>query len=287
MLSPAALEDLLRLLVTSQARRISSASIDGELVWIKRYDALRAPLAKRVHALLSPLAFHPFLRSSPMPSPAEAVEREVRKTRAFRTKGFETPTIVYATGAVLVLRHVDAVLKKRLRELAPVDPAAHDALLVESAHALALAHAAGLCHGRPHVRDMFVGARGIGFLDFEEEPETTMPLAVAQARDIWLLLHQISEKALDSKTAMRAFTAYRAAAPVGAIAELRRAGAKLAPFVNIIALAARVLPIGTDGRRLVATERVLRASLGNQASAGAADAQLHVQRQHKHRKIRT
>lgn len=273
-LSPAALENLLRLLVTSPASRVSFASVDGERVWIKRYDAERAPLAKRIHALLSPLAFHPFLRSSAILPPVEAVEREARKIDAFRREGFETPAIVYRSGPVVVTRHVDAVLENRLSELAASDPAAHDALLVECARTLARVHAAGLCHGRPHVRDLFAGRKGIGFFDFEEEPEASMPLAVAQARDFWLLLQQISGNAKSPETAGRALSEYRAAAPASSVAELARAGRKLAPFVDIILLASRILPLGSDGRRLVAAERVLRAAFGRSAKdAEAPEAQ--------------
>jgi tRNA A-37 threonylcarbamoyl transferase component Bud32 len=271
MLSPAALEDLLHLLVTSSAQRVSSARLDGQRVFIKRYDVALVPPAKRLHALLSPLAFHPFLRSSAILSPAGTVEREARKMDAFRRGGFETPTIIYRSGPVMIMRHVDSVLKSRLRELASSDPAAHDDLLVECARTLAHAHVAGLCHGRPHVRDMFMGKSGIGFLDFEEEPEMTMPLDVAQARDIWLLLHHICGNALSAETAERAFIAYRAAAPASAVVELLRARRKLAPFIKTIALAERILPLGTDGRRLAATERVLRASLGDPTSNSEAE----------------
>lgn len=57
------LRSLLVLLVQSQGKRISSAVIGGHRVWIKRYDAERRPLAKRLHSLISPLLLYPFLRS--------------------------------------------------------------------------------------------------------------------------------------------------------------------------------------------------------------------------------
>ncbi|MGG2477507.1 serine/threonine protein phosphatase, partial [Rhizobium sp. BR5] len=35
----------------------------------------------------------------------------------------------------------------------------------------------------------------IGFMDFEERPQDVMPLATAQARDIWLLFLQVATRA--------------------------------------------------------------------------------------------
>src|SRR5690606_39575859 len=67
------------------------------------------------------------------------------------------------------------------------------AMLVEMAGALGRVHARGLCHGRPHPRDLFRTADGRwGYLDFEEEPEASMPLAAAQAREVWLMFMEIA-----------------------------------------------------------------------------------------------
>ena len=47
VLSADGLATLLRLIVAQASLRVSRASVDGRVVWIKRYDVERKPLAKR------------------------------------------------------------------------------------------------------------------------------------------------------------------------------------------------------------------------------------------------
>ncbi len=147
---------------------------------------------------------------------------EKRKAQAFLAAGFEVPRIVYGEGPVLVLSDVAPIIQDRLKCLRKENAQEHDELLIHCAHALGKAHAKGLCHGRPHPRDFFQKNGVAGFLDFEEEPEAVMPLAVAQARDVWLLFFQITAQARFSKTPHRALAAYRAAAPADVVPELHR-----------------------------------------------------------------
>ncbi len=182
------LRSLQAIIAESRGRRISSALFDGSRVWIKRYDAQSRPFAKRLHSFISPFLPYPFLRSPKETNPAGMAEREKRKAQAFLAAGFEVPRIVYGEGPVLVLSDVAPIIQDRLKCLRKENAQEHDELLIHCAHALGKAHAKGLCHGRPHPRDFFQKNGVAGFLDFEEEPEAVMPLAVAQARDVWLLL---------------------------------------------------------------------------------------------------
>jgi hypothetical protein len=240
---------LLRLAAAAAAPRVSRAIVDGRPVWIKRYDAEHRPLAKRLHALISPL-LPPFLRSSAETNAAEAVERETRKMAKFRAGGFAVADIVFANRSVLALSDVGETAETALAGRLAADPAPHDELLVALARTLGEAHRAGLCHGRPHPRDMFLGDGRIGFLDFEEEPEAVMPLAMAQARDVWLLFLQISPQAILPETEARALAAYRAAAPLEVIPALRT----LTKFFARVFSPLPLLPagwLGKDGRYAV------------------------------------
>lgn len=248
-LSEAGLAELLRALVESRGERITSATVDGQRVWIKRFDAINRGFAKWLHAAGSALAFHPFLRSSPWLTPQAQVQRELRKSSAFRAAGFATPTIHHAREAVLVSAHCEPLASHRLDVLVD-DPAAHDALLTQCAEALGRVHAAGLCHGRPHPRDMFLQGGAIGFLDFEEEPEAAMPLAVAQARDAWLLIQQIAGKAMTPEGDRIAFEAWRRNAPPAAVAELRKAASLFSPVTSVLAFIGKTGWLGGDGRRI-------------------------------------
>lgn len=254
-------EQLLKLLA-ADPRRLSRAALDGRTVWIKRFDIEARPLAKRLHAFLSPVLPAAFLRASPSADAAGLAAREARKAARFNAAGFPTPTIIWRDGAVLVLSQVAEIVEPMLRRLARDGEAQrHDALLVEMAGALGRVHAAGLCHGRPHPRDMFRTADGTwGFLDFEEEPEASMPLAAAQARDVWLLFMQIAGSARDEATAAAAFDAWRAEAPAAVLPQLRRLVSAFSPLAPVLKLM-RPLGLGKDGRRLLGSVVFLRAAL--------------------------
>lgn len=256
-LSEAGTAALLRALVESRGKRIASSVVDGHRVWIKRYDAASRGLAKWLHAAASALAFHPFLRSSPWLSPAAQAQRELRKSRAFRDAGFPTPAVHYAREALLVSAHCEPLASHRLKQLAG-DPAAHDALLIRCAEALGRAHAAGLCHGRPHPRDMFLEQDGIGFLDFEEEPEAAMPLPVAQARDAWLLMQQVAGVNRTPCADKVAFEAWRRHAPATAVAELRSAMRLFSPVTTLLRFGGKLVPLGGDARRMLNAGLLLR-----------------------------
>ncbi|UUP17628.1 hypothetical protein NTH_02098 [Nitratireductor thuwali] len=265
-LSPQALEDLLRLLVLGQQQRISSADLDGRRVWIKRYDAEPTPLSGRIHAVLSPLIPVYALRASPKASAAQMVEREVRKMKVFREAGFETPQVLHSAAAIMVLSDQARIVQHELDRLRLVDTLRHDRLLIEAAAVLGRAHSRGLCHGRPHPRDMFIAEGGWGFVDFEEEPEASMPLCAAQARDVWLLFLQISTQALQPETEDRALAAYRAEAPSGSLIGLKSIINVLSPLLPVLSLVEKVSLLGSDGRRLLSATRFLKGTL---AATGA------------------
>ncbi|PWJ80220.1 lipopolysaccharide kinase (Kdo/WaaP) family protein [Pseudaminobacter salicylatoxidans] len=265
ILSPAGKTELLGLLAARRHERVSSATVDGRIVWIKRYDVEGETLAKRLHHLLSPL-LPAYLRASPRVDGAGFIEREIRKMDAFRAADFPVADVIYRDETVLVLSNVE-IVQKLLRRLRETDPQAHDELLVGAAAALGRLHRAGLCHGRPHPRDMFVRDERWGFIDFEEEPERIAPLASAQARDVWLLFLQVSSQALLPDTEQRALTAYRAAAPAGIFAPLRDIVRVFSPLILPLRLLDRVA-LGKDGRRVLKATSFLNSALAAMASAG-------------------
>ena len=268
-LSPEGTERLLKLLA-GRPRRLSFAEIDGRTVWIKRFDAETAPVATRLHAAVSPLLPFRFLRASPHVDAEGSAERETRKAARFAAAGFPVPAILWRGGAVVVFSEVVEIAEPMLDRLRGHDPVRHDELLVELAAALGRAHAAGLCHGRPHPRDMFRRADGAwGFLDFEEEPEAAMPLACAQARDVWLLFLHLVGWAQADHTVAAAFAAWRAEAPAGVVPELGRIMSLfsvLLPGLKFL----RPLGLGKDGRRLLEGTSFLRGALRAQPDASPA-----------------
>jgi len=240
-----------------EARRVERVELSFGAVWIKRYGTERPPVWTKAQNLLARLFGQPFLRPSPYLDSKGMIAREIRRIETFAAAGVPVPKVLYSSGGALVLSDVAPTVTARLDALRDTDPAAHDDLLVACATDLGALHARGLCHGRPHPRDFFLAGGRIGFMDFEEEPEAAMPLAAAQARDLWLLFLQLADRArLGEATTARAYAAWRAAAPAETEAELRRMVRFLAKFLSPTRLIGRV-HMGSDLRRFLAATRYL------------------------------
>jgi tRNA A-37 threonylcarbamoyl transferase component Bud32 len=244
------IESLLAVLVGG-SKRVQRVALSKRTVWIKRYGTEKPSWWLHLQAGLSRLVPIAYLRPSPYLAPKDMAGREVRLIGLFAENGFATPKVLYSSRGAIVLTDVGATVQQRLRALRESDPAAHDDMLVGCAAELGQLHATGLCHGRPYPRDMFFSGDRMGFMDFEEEPQTVMPLATAQARDIWLLFLQITTSvSLGSVTRDRAFQAWSRAAPAAAVAELRRMTDFLGGFLSLARLIGRV-HMGSDLQRFI------------------------------------
>jgi tRNA A-37 threonylcarbamoyl transferase component Bud32 len=265
------IETLLAVL-TAGSRRVERVALSSGAVWIKRYGTEKPPIWTHAQRALAALIGHPFLRPSPFLDRKGMVERETRRIADLAAHGFAVPKVLYASGASLVLSDAGMTVTALLGGLKTEDPVAHDDLLVRCADELGRLHAAGLCHGRPHMRDLFLFEGRIGFMDFEEEPEAVMPLATAQARDLWLLFQQLVLRArLGEVTADRAYRAWSATAPVAAQQELRVMNAFLAKFLSLTRLIGRV-HMGSDLRRFIAATHYLSQVFSNAGLNGASKA---------------
>jgi tRNA A-37 threonylcarbamoyl transferase component Bud32 len=233
------------------SKRVERVRLSRRTVWIKRYGTENPSRWLSVQSLFARLVPIDFLRPSAYLPPKDMAAREVRRIGLFSGKGFPTPAVLYASKGAIVLSDVGVTVQSRLRELKDSNPVAHDDLLVACAAELGRLHAGGLCHGRPYPRDMFFAGEALGFMDFEEEPQSAMPVATAQARDIWLLFLQIATGAkLGMKTRDRAYEAWSRQAPPQAVAELRRMTRFLGGFLSIARLIGRV-HMGSDLRRFI------------------------------------
>ena len=254
-------------------QRITRGKIGSRTVWIKRYDAVRRPFGKLLHETISPLLPHAVQKASPRVDPHGLADREFRKISAFDAAGFHVPEVLFRRDAILVLSDEGQTLEGLLDDLRTSDVARHDRLLIESAVLLAKAHAAGLCHGRPHKRDILLNQGVWGFIDFEEEPEAVMPLAAAQARDVWLLFFQITHAALNPETAKLAFAAYRQGAPGQVLDSLNKLVGPFRRAMPLVRLFLKLRP-GGDIERLRKVTDLLSGELARAAAdtTGSQDA---------------
>lgn len=237
--------------VIGGARRVERVLLSNRSVWIKRYGTEKPSWWMHLQAVLSRLIPVAYLKPSPYLAPRQMAERELRRIRLFAVHGIATPKVLYASKGAIILSDVGQTVQARLKTLRNGDPAIHDALLVACASELGRLHAEGLCHGRPYPRDMFFADDRLGFMDFEEEPQTVMSIAVAQARDIWLLFLQIVSNAKSgAATYDAAYHAWSQRAPAAAIAELRQMTSFLGRFLSTARLIGRVR-MGSDLRRFI------------------------------------
>ena len=250
--------------------RIEKIELSYCCVWMKLQGTEKSILWRHLQSPLSKLLPYAFLRPSPMLDAEGMNAREISKIEAFVAKGILVPEIVYRTDRAVVVRDVGPSIADRLYLLREKDSVLHEALIVQSFDALGEMHAAGLCHGRPHLRDFFLKDGKIGFLDFEEEPELVMPLATAQARDLWLLLLTTSMIILEpQKTVANAYEQWRLRAPEATQVELRQMIAVLACFLPIVRLIGRVR-MGSDLQRFILATEFLKTALETDAAPKGA-----------------
>lgn len=230
-------------------RRIQKVALSRRTVWIKRYGTEKALVWRRLYAPLSPL-MPPAFRVSPILDAPSMINREIARMERFRGNGIDVPHVLYRSGSALVLSDTGPSVHWHLAVLYD-DPDRHDDFLVYCAACLGRLHAAGLCHGRPYPRDMTITEGRIGFLDFEEDAEAVMPLATAQARDIWLFFFQLVRRARQGEeTLSRALAAWRGEAPPQAWDALGQIIAVAARFLPLARLIGRVR-MGSDLRRFI------------------------------------
>ncbi|MES5045032.1 lipopolysaccharide kinase InaA family protein [Rhizobium nepotum] len=250
---------LMRVLLKNE-RRVQKLELSTTTVWIKRQGTETRSWWMKLLTVLAKLLPYTFMRPSTRLDGVGLMRRELETLQAFRGRGFPVPPIIYTSRTAVVLGDVGPTVMERMDAMKATTPVEHDALLVKSAEALGELHAAGLCHGRPHVRDFFLENGRIGFMDFEEHPQEVMPLATAQARDIWLLFFQVATRACNPpETCDAALAGWRENAPPRAQDELCRLIGILGRFLPLARLIGRVR-MGSDLRRFImATDYLMNA----------------------------
>ena len=220
--------------------RIGLVKAGRKSYWIKNYHAENVSWGRWGHAAVSVLIPSPVFKASPILGPAEAKQYELDKLRAFQAAGFDTPTIVHEGRLHFVMSDEGPTLNRTLIEIENSDPARHDKLLCGWIEEIGRVHASGLCHGRPHVKDIIYKRGKWVHLDFEEAPETVMPLETAQARDLILVFHQMVRRMKNSENLHTALEMYRTEVPEKNIAAARESLDSLVPLAKFAELICRI-----------------------------------------------
>ena len=263
--------EIVRALVESDGR-VQRLDLPRRRLWIKRQGGKVMPVFVTLQGLAAALFRLPFLRPSPQLAPEAMQAREIERLRAFGKAGFPVPRLVYASATAMVMADAGPTIAEHMRRVR-ADAAAHDAFLVKGAEALGRVHASGLSHGRPHVRDFFLADDAVGFMDFEEDPASVMPLETAQARDVLLYFLVVTSFAASPHvTCPAALDAWLRHAPIAARRELRALAAVAGRILPLARLIGRV-HMGSDLRRFImATEFLMQAPLDRADSPNTAKA---------------
>ena len=263
MTNSALIEKILADKQTNKQVRLQSKRVDGERYWIKRYDCEDRAGYKLLHRIFSKLPVPQWTKPSPSVDATAAVNREVRKTRKFADMGFKTADIIFYDENRVIFGHAGHALDDALRNLRKAaDFDYHDALICNAAETLGQVHKNGLCHGRPHLRDMFIRDGEIGFLDFEEEPEQTMPLNFAQARDCWLFFIFAAGLVKLPSTGKKAFRKYHKNTPDNVMEALEKIHRFWHRFIQPFELL-KAQGISSDLRRIIMADRILQDAFQN------------------------
>jgi len=187
-------------------RRVAPLETPRGKVWIKRHEAHPGRFRHAALAGISKLIPVPILRPGADSKSADTLIQQAEQNKILQQRGLPVADIIYADADCLILADagisLDPVAKALSKDpgriaVDDIDRDALHAILLQMTEALADLHASDLAHGRPKIRDFawqregFVGdgkpASGrVTLLDLEERPWTVMPMAAAQARDVFL-----------------------------------------------------------------------------------------------------
>jgi tRNA A-37 threonylcarbamoyl transferase component Bud32 len=165
--------------------RILKLEHDGRLIWIKQYNESKVRTWHRIQRAVTSLIPIGIFKTTV--SDFNSLTGEAIRLRKFREKDIPVPEVIYARPGLCAVYDVGGGFREKLRSID--NPNERLSLLKQATLNLANMHQAGLCHGRPLLKDMTWDNGVIYFIDLEEDPLRVMSLAQAQARDIWLFLN--------------------------------------------------------------------------------------------------
>ena len=240
--------------------RVHVKLIDGEKFWFKVYSFRNYPFGRVAHRLFSFIVRQPFLKATKLNSPTTCLQRELKKAQDFRDAGFLTPQIMAVKHNIVAMKDAGTAFQEYLAPVAAKDADLYDKLLCEWAGQYGKLHAKGLCHGRPHLRDIIFQNNQWIFLDFEEQPEDVMPLATAQARDLLLIFHVLSRKIRVESNLEKALLAYSKHAPREVLIALHKILQDIEPIIKLAKFLSK-LHSGSDIKRFISATDFLKQNL--------------------------
>lgn len=238
---------------------VSRCEFGKQILWIKQRPVSKKTHWHRLQSALTRFIAIPIFYPTVSLGGAESLAQEAARLRLFAAKGIAVPRLVGVTADFIITEDAGTQLAEHLHNLP--DGQQKEELLYKATLALCQLHQAGLCHGRPYLRDLTHQSGRILFLDLEEDPLAVMELAQAQARDFWLFSNSLLRHfPTDTSLFFKLYSAYTKEAPSNALAALEKMVFLLKPLLMI---ANAVVPsfIGKDLRNATHANKILEKAL--------------------------
>ena len=188
--------EFLRLTLPHQEKAVASHRFGSERVWLKKAGPRHGKLRYHLLAAIAGALRLDVLKPVPNPGGEAAIAIEAERLRQLGAAGLRVPAVLAQQADGLLISDLGqsgrppVVLQERLDQAAAAGPAALLATWREGLAAIAMVHARQAYLSQAFDRNLVACPDGtIGYIDFEDDPGETLPLAECQARDWLSYLH--------------------------------------------------------------------------------------------------
>ena len=188
--------EFLRLTLPHQEKAVASHRFGSERVWLKKAGPRHGKLRYHLLAAIAGALRLDVLKPVPNPGGEAAIAIEAERLRQLGAAGLRVPAVLAQQADGLLISDLGqsgrppVVLQERLDQAAAAGPAALLATWREGLAAIAVVHARQTYLSQAFDRNLVACPDGtIGYIDFEDDPGETLPLAECQARDWLSYLH--------------------------------------------------------------------------------------------------
>lgn len=179
-----------------QTPNVASYRLGSEQVWLKKAGPRHSMARYRVLGLLAWLTRLQVLRPVPNLGGSAAIATEARRLHSLAALGLRVPEVLAQQPEGLLLRHLGRPgeatpsFDGEMQAASAAGPQAVLARWQEGLAALQAVHARGACLSQAFARNLVRCPDGVlGFIDFEDDPLASLPLALCQARDALCYVH--------------------------------------------------------------------------------------------------
>lgn len=186
----------LRAQAAQQTQNIASYLHAGEQLWLKKAGPRHGMGRYRLLGALAQMLRLPLLTPVPNLGGQEAIATEARRLGELAALGVHVPELLAVQPDALLMRHLGTAgqptpsLADEMHDAVPLGAQATLVLWQQGLAAIGEVHTDGSCLSQAFARNLVrCGDGQVGFIDFEDDPASVLPLALCQARDALCFVH--------------------------------------------------------------------------------------------------